>query len=223
LAADARRCRDWTVYGADLTALIDRLGETQPGKIILAGHSLGAVSVTLAARGRSDIARLMLIEPVAPPWAAMRLARTPVWSILSKRMPLVRGALSRRARWPDRDSAKAAYAQKPLFSSWAEGCLEGYLEDGLNEAEGAVELACKPAWEAANYAAQAHDFWGAVRDRSAPMRVLASDGIDSTVFMGAHDRFRKTGVEVAIQSGAGHLLPMQQPGDAAEFLASAAG
>lgn len=222
LPADARRHRDWTVYGVDIASLIDRLGGARPGKVILAGHSLGAVSVTLAARGRSDIARLLLIEPVAAPATAMRLARTPFWPILSKRMPLVRAALSRRAQWPDRDSAKAAYARKPLFSSWAEGCLEDYLEDGLNEAGGAVELACKPAWEAANYAAQAHDFWRAVGDRRAPMRVLASDGKDSTVFRGARDRFRKTGVEVAIQSGAGHLLPMQRPGDAAEFLASAA-
>ena len=34
--------------------------------------------------------------------------------------------------------------------------------------DGGVELACAPAWEASNYAAQAHDPWKAVRQVTAP-------------------------------------------------------
>ncbi|MEQ1930340.1 MAG: alpha/beta hydrolase [Parvularculaceae bacterium] len=221
LPAEPRRLKSWSVYGADIRALIDRLRPDWNPPYLLGGHSLGAVSVTLAAEGRSDIAGLMLIEPVAPPEIMTWIAGTPLWPLLSKRMPLVRGALSRRAEWPDRDAAAAAYGRKRLFSAWADGCLADYLEDGLSERAGALRLSCEPAWEAANYAAMRQDFWRAVRVRPAPMQVLAADGRDTTVFLGARARFRRAGVEVKMLDGVGHLVPMEKPHAAAEFLASA--
>jgi pimeloyl-ACP methyl ester carboxylesterase len=218
LPADPSRLESWTVYADDISDLLDRLGADAKEPVTLAGHSLGAVTVTLAARGRADVASLLLIEPVTLPRAVAALSATPLWPVVARRMPLVKGALSRRAEWPSRLDVMTSYARKRLFAPWAEGVLADYLEDGLIDDEGGCRLSCAPPWEAATFAAHRCDFWGAVSARSAPMRVLGADSPDSTLRFGAVRRFSRAGVEVARLAGVSHLLPMENPEAAAQFL-----
>jgi len=219
LPADPARLRDWTIYARDVCAVLDRLGGTG---WTLAGHSCGAVVSTLAARGRSDVTALALIEPVSmSPFYALA-ARSPVWPLVSRNFPLVKGARARRDEWEDRDAVRASYARKKLFSTWAEGALDDYLEDGLVEAGQGVRLSCAPAWEAATFAAHGHDFWGAVRAASAPISVLAADHPTSTLLSGAAGRYGRQGASVEVIPGATHLLPLEIPLDAARFIARAA-
>lgn len=219
LPADPAGLRDWTVYARDVGAVLDKLGGTG---WTLAGHSCGAVVSVLAARGRADVAALALIEPVSMSPLYVIAARSPAWPFVSQNLPLVKGARARRSEWESRDAVRASYARKKLFSTWAEGALEDYLEDGLAErAAGGVRLACAPAWEAATFAAHGHDFWGAVRDAPAPVLVLAADHPTSTLFSGATDRFRRRGASLERMQGATHLLPLEKPLDAAAFIARA--
>lgn len=217
LPADPRKLRDWRVYAGDIAAVLDH-PSMQGGTWILAGHSCGAASAALAAEGRTDVARLALIEPVAPPPALALIASTPLWPVLAGRMPLARNARARRSRWTDREAARLSYSRKALFSAWAPGALEDYLKDGLREEGGEAVLACAPEWEAASFMAQAHDFWGAIARAPGPVRVLAADHPGSTLFAGAARRFARLGAEVTMQRGAGHLLPMEAPEAAAAFL-----
>lgn len=214
--------RGLDLFGADVSRLLDRLTGNRAlhGPWMLAGHSLGAVAVTFAAVGRSDVAGLKLIEPVAIPSSLSMLARSPLWPALAPRLPLVGLAQSRRAVWPDRAAAKASYARKPLFATWAAGVLDDYLEDGLTDGEGGVRLSCAPAWEAANFAAQAHDFWGALAKAPAPVAVLAANHPSTTVRKGARARFRRLGAAVVEIGGSTHLFPFEEPQEAANFLAA---
>lgn len=221
LPADPATLKSWAVYGRDIAALLDRLRTESATPVILAGHSLGAVAATLAARGRADVSRLMLIEPVTLPIAVAALASTPIWPLVSPHLPLVRGARSRRAEWPSRADVARSYARKRLFAAWAPGALDDYLEDGLADAGAGCRLACAPLWEAATFAAHSNDFWGAVRARPAPMQVLGADSPDSTILFGADRRFARAGVMLRRLSGAGHLIPMEKPEAAAQFLAEA--
>ncbi len=213
--------RGLDIFGADVAGLLDRLAKecATKGPWTLAGHSLGAVAVTLAAVGRSDVARLRLIEPVAMPALWCALARSPLWPALASRLPLVSMARSRRAAWPDRGAVKSSYVRKPLFATWAAGVLDDYLEDGLKDVAEGVTLSCAPAWEAANFAAQAHDFWGAVAKAPAPVAVIAANHPSTTVLKGARARFRRVGAAVVEVSRSTHLFPFEKPQAAAEFLA----
>jgi len=217
LPAAPRSLRSWAVYARDVEAFLD--GQARDGWT-LAGHSMGGVVSSLAARGRRDVAALRLIEPVAMPSLLVLAARTPLWRLLGPSMPLAAGARRRRADWPSRADAAAAYAQKRLFRDWAPGVLADYLEDGLVDTPAGARLACDPAWEAATYAAQAHDFWGAVRAAGPAVSVLAADAPSSTVWRFARARLRRLGASVKDASRLGHLAPMQDPACCAAFLAA---
>jgi pimeloyl-ACP methyl ester carboxylesterase len=224
LPARAEGHRSMAIFGEDLrrtkTALTPLAAD---GALwVLAGHSLGAVAALKAAAGDGTVAAVRLIEPVAMPRLWNALAGSPLWPALAPRIPLVRGAERRRDRWPDRDSVFKSYARKDFFSGWADGVLADYLDDGLVADEAGVRLACAPAWEAANFAAQANDLWGAMARVKAPVRVLAARHASSTLRGNSAAHFRRLGGRVEHVPGVTHLLPFEQPGLAAKFLADAA-
>jgi pimeloyl-ACP methyl ester carboxylesterase len=222
LPADPDRLRDWRVYADDVRRLLDLFARADDRPILVAGHSLGGAAGAIAGVGAAHVVGAALLEPVALPPMATALWRLPLARALVNAAPLVRGARARRAEWPDRAAVIAAYAGKPLFRNWVPGALEAYLEDGLTESGGGVRLSCAPQWEAATFAAQTRAFWPAVRRRTAPMAVLAAAGRDTTVPRMSRARFRRSGVAVAEEAGAGHLLPMEAPEAAAAFIAACA-
>lgn len=219
---DPKQIRSFEPYAADVGKAIDGMNAKfgVGGQWRLAGHSLGAVAATLCASRRPGIDALRLIEPVATPAAVSRFAATPFWPPISRRMPLVRAALGRRALWPDRDAARQAYARKAFFATWADGVLDDYLIDGLRPAHDGVRLACAPALEAANFAAQAHDFWTAARQIGSRGRALGVADASSTLVLGAAQRLRRIGWRVTLAATGTHLLPFERPDAAAAFLAS---
>jgi pimeloyl-ACP methyl ester carboxylesterase len=216
LAADPKGLRSWKVYADDVAEFLNH--EARSGWT-LAGHSMGGVVVTMAARGRDDVAAIALIEPVAMAPAMRLAARTPFWPFMARRFTLVRLARRRRSQWPVRADVAAGYRRKPVFRNWAPGVLDDYLEDGLADDNGGVRLACAPAWEAATFQAHDNDFWSALRAAPAPVRVLAADHKSSTVWPHARRRFERIGVSVTFQAGVSHLLAMERPDLAAQFVA----
>lgn len=217
LPADPARLRSWRIYADDIRAFLDREARED---WTLAGHSFGAAASILAAHGRSDVAALKLIEPVAmPPWFAAAAA-SPFWPLFAARIPLVRQAARRRSQWDDRETVASSYARKSLFRNWAPGVLEDYLDGGLVERDGAVVLSCDPKWEAATFAAQANDFWTAAKNAPAPIKVFAADHPSSTVSAGARRRFNRIGAQLAVEKGSSHLAPMERPAELAAFIAA---
>lgn len=219
LPAEPQGHRSMAVFGDDLRRIKAALASHLSGRaFILAGHSLGGVAAAKAAAGDQTVAAIRLIEPVAMPDAWNAVAATPLWPLIAPHVPLVRAAARRRSRWPDRQAVLASYVRKPFFAGWETGVLADYLEDGLADEADGVRLACAPAWEAANFAAQANDLWGAVRNARAPVSVLAARHPSSTVPRAAEARFRRLGARVDRVSGATHLIPFENPTLAAQFL-----
>ncbi len=220
LPADPARHRSWDVYASDINAVVDQIGDSGP-RWTFAGHSMGAVAALLAAAKRTDVAALRLIEPVIMPDAYRAMAHTPFMKFLFRRSGIVKGALGRRARWPDRAAALTSYRGKPLFQSWPDGVLEDYLMDGLEDADGGASLSCAPAWEAANFMSHAHEPLRAARDFIASGGAISAlaAGEKSTLSPGPRRRLRQFGAHVTVLPGVGHLLAMERPAAAAAFLA----
>ncbi len=213
LPAEPGALRDWTVYAGDLAAVA---GEAE-GPLVLAGHSLGAVSSLIAA-GEAGAEAVLLIEPVMIPRAARLAARTPLRGPVIAKRGIAARAARRRTEWPEAEAVAASYARNPFFAAWDEAALSGYLERGLT-GKGPVRLACEPAWEAATFAAQGHRVWAPLRrllTRGVPVHVLKAEG-GSTVPGWAGRRLASSGAALTLMPGE-HLLPQERPREAASWM-----
>lgn len=211
LPAEPRPRHSLDVHVADLIAFLDRVA----GPVLLAGHSLGALTALMATARRPDLVLgLVLAEPVVRP-------RMQVWLSQMRRMlnsswhfyPFARMALRRRAAWPSRDAMLRTYRNRPAFRTWPEAVLRDYIEGGTRaHTDGTVELTCAPAWEAANFSSYVSNFWGHLRRVTAPLTLLY--GTEWSSFVPAvRGRFRRAAPQSRIVpvGGTGHFLPMQAP------------
>ena len=209
LPADPEALRDWNVYADDLLRVIDALGV---GELILSGHSMGGTACILsAARCRGQVKSLVLFDPVLLGRAQRWATRLPgARKAMERRMPLFKQATARRSIFKDRADAFTAYRGRGAFKSWPETAIADYGAGGFRDREdGAVELACAPAWEAANYVAQAHDPFRALRQTKVPVRILKAEH-HSTCSLEPR-RTGRPNVSVKIVPGSSHFLPMERP------------
>ncbi|MBO9706963.1 MAG: alpha/beta hydrolase [Caulobacter sp.] len=212
LKADPAGRRNWLDLRDDLLALLKTLDQAP---VVLAGHSMGGtVSLLAAAAAPEAVSGLVLLDPVIMPRAMALYAHLPWTSgALWNRLPMVRGALRRRSVFDSREAAFTAYRGRGAFKTWPETMLADYVGGGFVDREdGKVELACAPAWEASNYAAQAHDPWKAMSRLRVPARILRAE-TGSTCRVGdaqaLHRRYPKVTVETV--PGSTHFLPMERP------------
>lgn len=218
LPAEGGGRRDWHDHRDDLVALLDVL-DGPP--VILAGHSMGGTSALLAAAERPDrVGGLVLLDPVIWSRWAVAAFKLPLLDRIASRIPLVRNALRRRAVFDSREQAMAAYLGRGAFLGWPEMMLADYLADGLVETPGGVALACDPAWEASNYAAQSHDPWRALKRLDCPVTVLKGEA-GSTCALTENPRGLPH-VTVGTVRGGTHFFPMLQADVARDALFDAA-
>jgi pimeloyl-ACP methyl ester carboxylesterase len=200
LPAEPQGWPGWSGFAADLTALL-AAAVTQP--VVLAGHSLGAtISLLATVAAPQRVRNLVLFEPVLIGEAPQGAPRADI--------PLTRGALRRRADFPDRAAAMEVYRGRGAFETWNEAQLADYVAAGFHETpSGQVTLACRPEWEAASYAAQSQDVLQLRDQVRRPVRIFIGE-TDSTVSPQAR---AGAGDHIAMETvpGATHFLPMEHP------------
>ncbi len=212
LPAEPRGRRSWADFRDDLIALLDGLGGPA---VVMAGHSMGATSALLAAAERPHrVRRLALFEPVIFPRLRTLYAQGPWTSgALWRRMPIARAAARRRSVFDSPRAAFDAYRGRGAFKTWPEIMLADYVSAGFRpRSDGCVELACAPAWEAANFAAQGHDPWRALRCVNRPVAIFRGER-GSTCGVGSGRGLVRRNREAALftVAGASHFLPMERP------------
>lgn len=177
--------KGWHDHADDLAALLDTI-EGPP--VVLAGHSMGATASILAAAQRpAMVSQVVAFDPVIwNRWAVVAL-RLPLVGRALDHIPLVKGALNRRARFDSREQALAAYRNRGAFKGWSDIMLVDYLGAGLAQEGDGFVLTCPPHWEASNYAAQGHDPWKAMRSSGLPTRILKAE-TGSTCAVGPQPR-----------------------------------
>ena len=210
--------KGWHDHRDDLVSLLDTL-DGPP--VVLAGHSMGATSSILAAAVRPEkVSQIVAFDPVI--WNRWMVAalQLPLLSRLPGHIPLVKGALKRRARFDSREQALAAYRNRGAFRGWSDMMVVDYLGAGLTEDGDGFILSCPPEWEASNYSVQGHDPWKALRDCDRPVRILKA-GIGSTCAVEASSRgLPRVSVETVAQGT--HFFPMLRPDVARDALFEAA-
>ncbi len=210
--------KGWQDHRDDLVCLLETL-DGPP--VVLAGHSMGATSAILAAAERPvQVSQVVALDPVI--WKRWMVAalRMPLLSRLPGHIPLVKGALRRRARFDSREQALAAYRNRGAFKGWSDIMLIDYLSSGLVEDGDGFALSCPPEWEASNYSVQGHDPWKAMRDSGRPIRILKAE-THSTCAVEALPRGLPLVTVETVQGGT-HFFPMLRPDIARDALFDAA-
>ncbi|WP_428151468.1 alpha/beta fold hydrolase [Brevundimonas sp.] len=210
--------KGWQDHRDDLVSLLETL-DGPP--VVLAGHSMGATSAILAAAERpAQVSQVVALDPVI--WKRWMVAalQLPLIGRLPGHIPLVKGALRRRARFDSREQALAAYRGRGAFKGWSDIMVVDYLGAGLTGDGDGFVLTCPPEWEASNYSVQGHDPWKAMRDSGRPVRILKA-GIHSTCAVEAAPRGLPL-VTVETVEGGTHFFPMLRPDIARDALFDAA-
>jgi pimeloyl-ACP methyl ester carboxylesterase len=212
LPREPERLTTLWIYARDFLAALRALRPARPP--VLSGHSLGGIVSITAAAARPGIAeRLVLIDPVLPPWRFSHRFQ-PLHRMADRiaLLPIAQGAARRRGRFRTKPEAVEAYRARPTFAGWSAGFLEGYVEDGFVDAEdGGIRLSCTPMWEAASFAALRHDIPALLGRLRAPVEILRAER-ESTVREEVARLMRlKPDLQIATVAGSSHFLPMEQP------------
>ena len=215
LPADPTSHADWYVYRDDLIAFIEPLVAEAGGPILLSGHSMGGATSLMVAAERPDLVRgLVLVDPVMVPKFSRLIMK--LHRMLGRKggpNALADGAERRRAVFADRATMAAAYKGRGAFRTWPEEMIADYVEGGtIDLPDGQVTLACKPAWEAANFRSQGHDIWAALHKLEVPLTLLYA-GIGSTCRAPAPQIFGERDPQATLLrlGQATHFLPMEFP------------
>ncbi len=210
--------RNWHDHRDDLIGLLDYL---KGSPVALAGHSIGGtVGLMAAAERPGRISGLLLLDPVIWRREMVLAMNLPLLDRMAGRNPIVVGTLRRRAIFDSREQALAAYRGRGAFRGWPDQMLVDYLVDGLHPTERGLELTCTPAWEASNYAAQAHNPWQALRRYKGPIQVMKA----ATGSLCALTPNAVSGGTLDVQTvSGGHLFPMTHPEGLSQALLDLAG
>ncbi len=203
--------RDWHLMADDLIQGLDRLGAQA---IFGIGHSMGGVATLWAAVRRPDLFRaIVLIDPVILSPALSLVVRWLRRLGITPRKGMIQQALRRRRVWASRQACFERYRVKPHFARWSDEALWAYVEAVTRERpDGQVELIYPPEWEARIYATVPTDVWESVPRLRVPILVVRG-GLSQTFLpqsLAAMKR-RLPHARLVVISGAGHLVPMEQP------------
>jgi pimeloyl-ACP methyl ester carboxylesterase len=215
LPAEPRGHGNWRVFRDDLIRFVENFAAEAGGPVLLGGHSMGGTTSLMVAAERPDLVRgLILVDPVMVPLSA-RLVMKAYRALGRKGGPasLAEGAERRRAVFPDRATMVTAYKGRGAFRTWPEEVIADYVEGGTKLREdGKVELACAPAWEAANFRAQDHNIWHDIDRLRCPLTLLYA-GASSTCRAPAPALLGGRDPEATILriGQATHFLPMEYP------------
>lgn len=210
---------DWAALADDLLAAFE---QQHLDSVIAAGHSFGGViSLIAAARTPARFRALILLDPTlfVPAFfaqiEALRRNSDPA------RLPLVEGALNRRAHFSDRAEAFRYWRAKPLFYDWDDDALRCYVEAATTPAPGGgFTLVWSPAWEARIFATVQTDTWDYVDRLPAALPILLVRGSDSQTMRSEAAtlmREKLANLDYAEIAG-GHLFPHSAPNETARVM-----
>lgn len=205
----------WSEIADDLIRFLDQHHlRNIPG----IGHSMGAVVTLLAAARRPDLfSRIILLDPVFFP-TRMALTTAVMPMFMKRRQPWIRKTLERPCFWPSRAEAYAFHRSKRVFSGIPDTVMRDYVQAATVQEANGVRLRYSPEWEARVYCSLPF-VWASLAACKNP--VFAVRGEHSNVLSEAVWRrwqLKHPEMSYAQLSGAGHLFPLERPGQTAKLI-----
>jgi len=200
----------WDHFAEDCVALAEQLVAERGQPIALGiGHSFGGTTMIGASARRPQLfERLLLVDPVIPPPPAVVIPPERHGHM----QRLVEGARRRRLHWPSRAAARAWCRSRALFAGWQPEAIELYLLDGMHDRpDGALELKCPGAIEAAVFAGSSHiDVFALAERVRTPALLLHAARGDFPLPL--YEMVAASMANAHVEDvDAGHLIPMERP------------
>lgn len=220
---------NWHVFRDDCVEFFDRhLSSLTDGRVVLAGHSFGAVSAVLAAPKIKDkICGYVGFDPVSVPFLFRLTSVLPGGrAYMKKRIPIARNAGRRKSVFESPEAAFARWHGRGAFKGMADEVLRDYISGGLLEREnGQWELACNPKWEQAIFTAQWHNLFTAARALPDNSKFIYAGGRVPVSTAGTRRAVQRAqpNIEVRFDPDLDHLFPFIQTDLATGFLKQALG
>ncbi len=214
--SDPKQMNSWQILANDL---IDHMDHLNRKNVIGMGHSMGGIASWLAAIKRPDLfSRLVLIDPVILPKWGTRIIRWLPSNIKIKYFPPIKIASRRKDRWESMATAKEYFLSKKFFQRFDPAAMEDFLNYGLQERDGYVQLVYPRKWEARVYATPPN-VWKVMGKSPCPITIIRATYSDviSDKRWNAIQKKVKNGHFIEIEN-AGHLVPFEQPELCAEII-----
>lgn len=177
------------------------------------GSSFGGI-VTAAAEAQCSglFERIAMLDPPIHPDDVLRAQLDPSGGIVDPRPLIAAQARKRTSVWPSRDSARAAWQNKPMFRAWQPRAFDIYLAEGFRDrTDGTVELKCRPDVEATIFATSGDlDIFAAAPRVAAPVLLVRAGrgSLPAQAFEHLRQLLPRCTLRVP---DAGHLLPLEAP------------
>jgi pimeloyl-ACP methyl ester carboxylesterase len=201
-ARDPSLLKSWQVYYDDLVNLLDVIGKN--GKVILAGHSMGATASAFAASKRPGrVSRLVLVEPVFYPPGVGRAPRNKLMAAASRR----------RSSFASLQEAFDSYRPRAAFQGVSDAWLWSYVNGAFDRsASGAYQLRCTTPWEYRTFATNERWPWGAIARARIPGTILLGEKYSACPpsARAIVKLLRPNWRQIVVPSTT-HLLPMEKP------------
>ncbi len=211
-------------WNADADDLLAGLESRDLRDIVAVGHSLGGIVSLLALiKAPTRFRALIMLDPVILPQMMLDMLGGAQASGAVEKLPLVQGALRRRAFFESREDAFRRFRDKPVFSDWAEETLRLYIEHGLQpRADGSgFELRWSTAWEAHYFSTVHRDIWRdlpKLNGLAPTLIVRASYSHTFPVESGVIAKALLPEVDFHEMKGQGHLFPQAAPLETARVI-----
>lgn len=138
-----------------------------------AGHSLGSVLTCLmAANNPRMFNKIILLDPVLFTPRMLWLMRVSRWFGLHQRHAVAQSAARRRWQWPSAQAAFAALRPRGVFKNWTDESVWAYINHGMTEVQGQVQLKCRPSLEATIFSSFPRRLWASVLSIGIPVRII---------------------------------------------------
>ena len=217
LWGDERPPDGFRAWDADADDLLAGLEGNDLHDIVAVGHSLGGIVSMLALlKSPERFKALIMLDPVILPQPVLDMLGSAQDSGAVEELPLVAGALRRRAFFESREDAFRRFRDKPVFADWQEETLRLYVDHGLRPRadDSGFELRWSTAWEAHYFSTVHRDIWRDLPKVSglAPTLIVRAS-FSHTFPMESAVRAKALLPEVDFHEmeGQGHLFPQAAP------------
>jgi pimeloyl-ACP methyl ester carboxylesterase len=130
--------------------------------------------------------------------------------------PLASKSIRRRSTWSDAAEAKSYLEGKELFMNWDAEMLDLYLHHGLTRAEDeTLTLACSPRREASLFmGGMEQDPWPLLEKINCPVLFVEGEKSENRLVIDLERAASVIpGADLRLVADAGHLVPMEKPGE----------
>jgi len=193
------------------------------GRVVLGGHSFGAVAAILAApQIKNSLSGYVGFDPVSVPFP-FRLTSALLGgrAYMKKRVPIARKAGRRKSVFDNLDAAFERWQGRGAFKGMTDEVLRDYIAGGLCEqTDGTWHLACTPKWEQTIFVAQWHNLFKAARSLPENSHFIYAGGRAPVSTKGSRRAVERAraGIKVTFDPALGHLFPFIQTEFAAQAL-----